>query len=108
MVIVGGAFTVEPSQRDEFLAGRQDAMRASRAEPGCLEYTLSADPIDPGRIALFERWPSQEALTLTWPQLVRVPPRAAPGLRPLRSRSWSTTSQENDRSERDCAPWRVP
>jgi len=62
MVIVGGAFTVEPSQRDEFLAGRQDAMRASRAEPGCLEYTLSADPIDPGRIVLFERWSSQEAL----------------------------------------------
>ena len=62
MVIVGGAFTVEPSQRDEFLAGRQDGMRASRAEPGCLEYTLSADPIDPGRIVLFERWSSQEAL----------------------------------------------
>jgi quinol monooxygenase YgiN len=62
MVIVGGAFVVEPDQREEFLAGRHDAMRASRAEPGCLEYTLSADPIDPSRVVLFERWSSQEAL----------------------------------------------
>src|SRR5262245_5307170 len=62
MVIVGGEFEVEPDEREAFLAGRIDAMRASRAEPGCLEYTLSADPIDPGRIVLFERWASQEAL----------------------------------------------
>jgi quinol monooxygenase YgiN len=62
MVIVGGAFVIEPDQREEFLAGRHDAMRASRAEPGCLEYTLSADPIDPSRVVLFERWASQEAL----------------------------------------------
>ena len=62
MVIVGGAFVVEPNQREQFLAGRHDGMRASRAEPGCLEYTLSADPIDPSRIVLFERWSSQEAL----------------------------------------------
>ena len=62
MVIVGGAFEVEPDQREEFLAGRHDAMRRSRAESGCLEYTLSADPIDPSRVVLFERWSSQEAL----------------------------------------------
>jgi len=62
VVIVGGAFVIEPDRRQEFLTGRLDAMRASRAEPGCLEYTLSADPIDPSRVVLFERWASQEAL----------------------------------------------
>jgi quinol monooxygenase YgiN len=62
MVIVGGTMVVEPSQRDAFLAGRLDAMRASRAEPGCLEYTFSADPVDPSRVVLFEVWESQEAL----------------------------------------------
>jgi quinol monooxygenase YgiN len=62
MVIVGGTFVVDPAQRESFLASRHDAMRASRAEPGCLEYTLSADPIDPSRVVLFERWASQEAL----------------------------------------------
>ena len=62
MVIVGGTFEVDPGQREEFLASRHDMMRASRAEAGCLEYTFSADPLDPSRVLLFERWASQEAL----------------------------------------------
>ena len=62
MVIVAGTLEVDPDQREAFLAGRIDGMRASRAEPGCLEYTLSADPTDPRRVMLFERWARQEDL----------------------------------------------
>jgi quinol monooxygenase YgiN len=62
MVIVGGTFEVEPSDREQFLASRLDLMAASRAEAGCLEYTFGADPIDPARVVLFERWESQAAL----------------------------------------------
>jgi quinol monooxygenase YgiN len=62
MVIVAGTMELEPAQREAFLAGRIDSMRTSRAEPGCLEYTLSADPTDPGRVMLFERWARQEDL----------------------------------------------
>ena len=62
MVIVGGSFELEPSDRDKFVASRFEMMRTSRAEPGCLEYTFSADPIDPRRVVLFERWESQAAL----------------------------------------------
>ncbi len=62
MVIVGGVFEVDPAGRDEFVAARRDAMRASRAEQGCLEYTIAADPLEPGRVVLFERWESQDAL----------------------------------------------
>jgi quinol monooxygenase YgiN len=62
MLIVGGTFEVEPDQREAFLAGRLDGMRTSRAERGCLEYTLSADPLDPSRVMLFERWADQASL----------------------------------------------
>jgi len=62
MVIVGGSFELEPSDRDEFLTSRLDTMHTSRAEPGCIEYTFSADPIDPGRVVLFELWESRDAL----------------------------------------------
>ena len=62
MVIVGGVFVVEPDEREEFLVGRHDGMRRSRAEAGCLEYTLSADPIEPSRVVLFERWADQASL----------------------------------------------
>ena len=62
MVIVAGIFEVDPEQREAFLAGRFDRMRTSRAEPGCLEYTFSADPLDPGRVLLYERWATQDDL----------------------------------------------
>lgn len=62
VVIVAGVFTVDPGQRDAFLASRMDRMRTSRAEQGCLEYTFSADPLDPGRVLLYERWASQDDL----------------------------------------------
>jgi quinol monooxygenase YgiN len=62
MVIVGGAFEVEPSQREQFLASRIDMMRTSRDEPGCLEYTFAADPVEAGKVVLFERWASQNDL----------------------------------------------
>ena len=62
MMIVAGVFEVDPAQRDEFLRDQEPAMRRSRAEPGCIHYVFSADPIDAGRIYLFERWESKEAL----------------------------------------------
>lgn len=62
MVIVGGTFAMEPGQRQQFLDSRLEMTRVSRGEPGCLEYTFAPDPIDPGRVVLFERWESREAL----------------------------------------------
>ena len=62
MVIVGGTFEFDPDKRDLFLASRIEMMRVSRAEPGCIEYTFAADPLDPGRVVLFERWTDQDAL----------------------------------------------
>jgi quinol monooxygenase YgiN len=62
VIIVGGRYEVDPAQRDAFLAERHELMRTSRGEDGCLEYTFAADPLEPGRVILFERWESQGAL----------------------------------------------
>jgi quinol monooxygenase YgiN len=62
MIIVGGRLEVDPEEREVFLAERHDMMRTSRGEVGCLEYTLAADPLEPGGVILFERWESQAAL----------------------------------------------
>ena len=62
MVIVCGTFTVDADKREAFLTGRIDSMHASRAESGCQEYTFCADPIDPERVVLIERWASQQDL----------------------------------------------
>jgi quinol monooxygenase YgiN len=62
MLIVAGHFEVDPADRDTFIAEREEAMRRSRAEEGCLAYAMTADPLEPGRVLLFERWESKEAL----------------------------------------------
>jgi quinol monooxygenase YgiN len=61
-VIVQGVFSVNPEEREQFLQGSMDGMRASRQEDGCLEYVIAADPLDPGRVVLSERWESMEHL----------------------------------------------
>ena len=40
----------------------RDVVRQARRTPGCLEYAISADLLDPDRIAVFERWESQAAV----------------------------------------------
>jgi quinol monooxygenase YgiN len=62
MLIVAGTLDVDPGDRDEFLAGRRDAVLSTRSEPGCLEYAFSADVVDPGTVRVFERWETKEAL----------------------------------------------
>jgi quinol monooxygenase YgiN len=62
VIIVAGHFVVDPAQREQFLDSRADVMRTSRAEPGCITYAFSPDPLDPGRVLLFERWESKAAL----------------------------------------------
>lgn len=62
MVIVQGVFSVDPNERDRFVETSVDAMRSSRQEEGCLEYVIAADPVDPERGVLSERWESMEHL----------------------------------------------
>ncbi|HUZ20011.1 MAG TPA: putative quinol monooxygenase [Acidimicrobiales bacterium] len=62
MIIVAGTFDVAPQDRAAFLAGVQAPIARSRAEPGCVEYSFSADSTEPGRVRLFEIWESDETL----------------------------------------------
>jgi len=81
-MIVAGTFDVDPARREEFLRGQDEMMRRSRAEPGCVAYVFSADPIEAGRVHLFERWESKEALGahLAALQAAGPPPPSVPVL----------------------------
>ena len=61
MIIVSGHLIVDPAVRDEYLAGCVEVARLARAATGCVDFHLSADPIEPGRINIFEQWESAEA-----------------------------------------------
>lgn len=56
MVIVSGSLTVDPADRDAYLAGCRAVIAAARAADGCLDFHLSADPIETDRINVYEAW----------------------------------------------------
>jgi len=62
MVIVAGHLEVEPRNRAAYLDKCTTVVTQARSAPGCLDFALSADIVDPGRINIFERWESQEAV----------------------------------------------
>jgi quinol monooxygenase YgiN len=57
-VIVAGWLRVDPSARAGFLDGSRGAMEAARVAPGCRAFVLSADPVDPAHVRVFEQWDS--------------------------------------------------
>jgi len=82
LVIVGGWFEVDPSERDAFIEQRIDAMRTSRADHGCIEYVIAADPVDPGRAVLYERWESPADLDAHGARMRQEPRSEGPAVTP--------------------------
>lgn len=63
MIAILGHIDVDPSVRDEVVASTVELQLATQHdEPGCVIYTIAADPAVPGRIRIVELWESAEAL----------------------------------------------
>lgn len=56
MIIVSGWLQVEPDARDDYLTDCRTVVEQARAAPGCLDFTIGADLLDPGRVNVYERW----------------------------------------------------
>ncbi len=62
MVIVAGHVVVDPQQRESYLVDCVNVVEQARRAPGCLDFSITADLVDSGRIVIFERWESQAAV----------------------------------------------
>lgn len=62
MLIIAGTLHVDAEARDRYLELTFDVARQARSSPGCLDFVQAADPLDPGRINVFERWETDEDL----------------------------------------------
>lgn len=62
MIIVSGSLRVDPAERDAYLAGCRSVVEQARLAPGCHDFHLSPDPIEPDRINVFEQWATVEAV----------------------------------------------
>jgi len=63
MIAIIGHIDVDPAERDRLVEATVELQRSTQQdEPGCVVYTIGADPADPGRIRITELWESAEAL----------------------------------------------
>ena len=62
MIIVSGSIHVDPDERAGYLAGCRSVIEQARSAPGCLDFHLAADPIEPSRINVYEQWESVAAV----------------------------------------------
>ncbi|MEU9504839.1 antibiotic biosynthesis monooxygenase family protein [Micromonospora sp. NPDC048170] len=62
MLIVAGSLYVDPDQRDAYLADCAEVIRQARSAPGCVDFAISADLVEAGRINVYERWESEGQL----------------------------------------------
>ncbi len=62
MIIVSGSIFVKAGERDRFLAFSKSSMSQARSTPGCKDFIVAADPIDPHRVNVYEAWESEAQL----------------------------------------------
>ena len=62
MIIVSGRSLVPRKPREAFLAASREATVQARLAPGCRDFVVAADPLEPGRINVDEEWDSKAAL----------------------------------------------
>jgi quinol monooxygenase YgiN len=62
MLIIAGTVIVDSDDREAFLTANADVVGQAREAPGCLDFVQAADPLDPSRINIFERWASEDHL----------------------------------------------
>jgi quinol monooxygenase YgiN len=62
MLIIAGSLILDPSDRTAFLTANAAVVGQARQATGCYDFVQAADPIDPSRINIFERWDTEADL----------------------------------------------
>ncbi len=62
MIVVAGHLTIDPAQREAARSAIEEAVTATRAEPGNVDYRFSTDLDDPDRFNIIEVWESESAM----------------------------------------------
>ncbi|HMI88380.1 MAG TPA: antibiotic biosynthesis monooxygenase family protein [Polyangiaceae bacterium] len=79
-VIISGWSTVIPKRRDEVVESFKDLVLRARSAPGCLDFAMTADPVDPSRVNIFELWQSEKHLK-SWRAVCKRPKHIAKPIR---------------------------
>lgn len=72
MIIIAGYSLTDADQRDAAVAAFAGLVEQARKQDGCLDFSISADAVDPERSNLFELWRDQQALD-AWRKVAKSP-----------------------------------
>ena len=72
MIIIAGHWFTEPGGRDAAVRAFSKMLERARKHDGCLDLSISADPLDAERINVFELWRDQESLD-AWRKIAKGP-----------------------------------
>ena len=62
MIIVSGRLYLRPGTTEKFLAASAAAVAQARRSPGCRDFVVAADPLEPERVNVYEEWASDSDL----------------------------------------------
>jgi quinol monooxygenase YgiN len=62
MLIVSRHLLLKLGTREQFLACCAPSIRMARRAPGCLDFAVSSDTIDPDRANIYEAWTNAQCL----------------------------------------------
>ena len=62
MLIVSGKLYLESGAMKTFLASSIEAVASARKAPGCHDFVVAADPLEPDRVNVYEEWASEQEL----------------------------------------------
>jgi len=63
VIIVAGYLRVAAGDRDTVIARSRTAVELARRAPGNHDFVVAADPLDPTRVNVYERWADRASLT---------------------------------------------
>ena len=61
-IILAGTVRLPPERLADLRPHLRAQVEATRQEPGCLDYALTEDPLDPGLIRVYEHFVDEDAL----------------------------------------------
>ena len=72
MIIIAGHTLTESGKRDAAVRAFSEMLERARQYDGCLDLSISADPLDAERINVFELWRDQKSLD-AWRKVAKGP-----------------------------------
>ncbi|MBF7015265.1 putative quinol monooxygenase (plasmid) [Novosphingobium resinovorum] len=61
-ILIVATMQLDPAHAERIVHEARPLIEASLEEPGCLAYSWALDPLNPGRIEVFEKWTDEAAL----------------------------------------------